>query len=243
MSRAQAAARCACSTDGDPDGVPLVAHHGTPGSRLLYRRWVEDAAERGIRLIGYDRPGYGGSDRDPGRSVADAAADVAAIADALGLDRILTHGRSGRRPARARLRGPARRSGGRRGDARLGRALRRRRARLPRRDGGGQRAGAGRGGRGRGGAHAAARGVRPAILLDADPGRAGRGAEVAAEPARRGGGQRRPRGGADRRDARGHPGHPRRLARRRPRLRASPWGFDLSARSRCRCSSGRAART
>jgi len=84
--------------DGDPDGVPLIAHHGTPGSRLIYRRWVEDASERGIRLIAYDRPGYGGSDRDPGRSVADAAADVAAIADALGLDRILIQGRSGGGP-------------------------------------------------------------------------------------------------------------------------------------------------
>jgi pimeloyl-ACP methyl ester carboxylesterase len=84
--------------DGDPSGVPLIAHHGTPGSRLLYRRWVDDASDRGIRLIAYDRPGYGGSDRDAGRSVADVAADVTAIADALGLDRILTQGRSGGGP-------------------------------------------------------------------------------------------------------------------------------------------------
>jgi pimeloyl-ACP methyl ester carboxylesterase len=84
--------------DGDPDGVPVVAHHGTPGSRLLYRRWVEDATERGIRLIAYERPGYGGSDRHEGRSVADAAADVEAIADALGLERFLTQGRSGGGP-------------------------------------------------------------------------------------------------------------------------------------------------
>jgi pimeloyl-ACP methyl ester carboxylesterase len=84
--------------DGVPGGVPVIAHHGTPGSRLLYRRWVEDATERGIRLIAYDRPGYGGSDRRPGRSVADVAADVEAIADALGLDRILTQGRSGGGP-------------------------------------------------------------------------------------------------------------------------------------------------
>jgi pimeloyl-ACP methyl ester carboxylesterase len=84
--------------DGDPNGVPVIAHHGTPGSRLLYRRWVEDATERGIRLIAYERPGYGGSDRHEGRSVADAAADVEAIADALGLDRFLTQGRSGGGP-------------------------------------------------------------------------------------------------------------------------------------------------
>ena len=87
-----------------PDGVPVIAHHGTPGSRLLYRRWVEDAAERGIRLIAYDRPGYGGSDRHAGRAVADVAADVEAIADALGLDRILARAA----PAAARTRSPAR---------------------------------------------------------------------------------------------------------------------------------------
>jgi pimeloyl-ACP methyl ester carboxylesterase len=84
--------------DGDPNGVPVIAHHGTPGSRLLYRRWVEDATELGIRLIAYERPGYGGSDRHQGRSVADAAADVEAISDALGLDRFLTQGRSGGGP-------------------------------------------------------------------------------------------------------------------------------------------------
>jgi pimeloyl-ACP methyl ester carboxylesterase len=84
--------------DGDPDGVPLLLHHGTPGSRLLSRRWVADARERGIRLIGYDRPGFGGSDRHPGRSVADCVDDVRAIADALGVDRLLTAGGSGGGP-------------------------------------------------------------------------------------------------------------------------------------------------
>lgn len=84
--------------DGDPDGVAVLHHHGTPGSRLLYSKWVADAASRGIRLIGYDRPGYGGSDRDPGRSVANCAADCAAIADALGADRFATWGASGGGP-------------------------------------------------------------------------------------------------------------------------------------------------
>jgi pimeloyl-ACP methyl ester carboxylesterase len=84
--------------DGALDGVPVVVHHGTPGSRLMRESWVEDAAERRIRLIGFDRAGYGGSDRNPGRSVADVAADVEAICDALGLDRILTHGSSGGGP-------------------------------------------------------------------------------------------------------------------------------------------------
>ncbi len=84
--------------DGDPDGAPVVKHHGTPGSRLLHPNWVDDAAERGIRLIGYDRAGYGGSDRDAGRDVAAIAADIAAIADALGIEHFATWGGSGGGP-------------------------------------------------------------------------------------------------------------------------------------------------
>ncbi|MGI8422025.1 MAG: alpha/beta fold hydrolase [Gaiellaceae bacterium] len=83
---------------GDPSGVPVVVHHGTPMSGRLYSRHVEDAVERGIRLIGYDRPGYGGSTPQPGRTVADAAADVEAICDALGLERICSWGISGGGP-------------------------------------------------------------------------------------------------------------------------------------------------
>ena len=46
---------------GDPAGRPVLVHMGTPNSRHLYGPNVRDAAERGLRLIGYDRPGYGGS--------------------------------------------------------------------------------------------------------------------------------------------------------------------------------------
>jgi pimeloyl-ACP methyl ester carboxylesterase len=52
----------------------------------------------GVRLIAYDRPGYGKSDRKPGRQVADGAADVSDVADALGLDRFAVLGRSGGGP-------------------------------------------------------------------------------------------------------------------------------------------------
>jgi pimeloyl-ACP methyl ester carboxylesterase len=83
---------------GDPGGVPVVVHHGTPGSRVHYARHALDAQERGIRLIGYDRPGYGGSTPQPGRNVGAAAADVEAICAALGLDRICTWGISGGGP-------------------------------------------------------------------------------------------------------------------------------------------------
>jgi pimeloyl-ACP methyl ester carboxylesterase len=83
---------------GDPDGEVVLVHHGTPGSGLLATPWAEDAQARGIRLVGYDRPGYGGSDRHPGRRVADVAADAVAIADALGARRFRTWGISGGGP-------------------------------------------------------------------------------------------------------------------------------------------------
>lgn len=84
--------------DGDPGGVPVLAHHGTPGAGLIHAPWAQDAAARGIRLISYHRPGYAGSDRDAGRTIASAAADAAAIADALGVERFATWGVSGGGP-------------------------------------------------------------------------------------------------------------------------------------------------
>ena len=83
---------------GDPNGRPVVRLHGTPGSRLLDERLLRDAEQRGVRLISYDRPGYGGSTPMPGRSVADCATDVRAIADAFELDRIGVWGISGGGP-------------------------------------------------------------------------------------------------------------------------------------------------
>ena len=83
---------------GDPAGAPVLAHHGTPGAGGSFEPHVEDARARGIRLISYDRPGYGGSSPQPGRSVADCAADVRAIARALDIPRLTTWGVSGGGP-------------------------------------------------------------------------------------------------------------------------------------------------
>ena len=83
---------------GPADGDLVIVHHGTPSSSLLAAWWAEDAAARGIRLVGYDRPGYGRSDSQPGRRIGDAAADTAAIADAYGADRFRTWGISGGGP-------------------------------------------------------------------------------------------------------------------------------------------------
>jgi len=81
--------------EGNPHGRPIFWLHGTPGSRIIAAPIIEDAAAKGIRLIGYDRPGYGGSTPAPGRRVVDVASEVSAIADELKLDRFGVWGISG----------------------------------------------------------------------------------------------------------------------------------------------------
>jgi pimeloyl-ACP methyl ester carboxylesterase len=83
---------------GDPEGKPVVVHSGTPASKLPFPAWVRAAEKRGIRLISYDRPGYADSTALPGRTVADAARDVADVADALGAERFAVLGASGGGP-------------------------------------------------------------------------------------------------------------------------------------------------
>jgi pimeloyl-ACP methyl ester carboxylesterase len=88
----------AVQENGDPGGSPVLVHMGTPNSRHLYPPVSADAAARGLRLISYDRPGYGGSTPNPGRTVAGCAADVRAICAALGIDRLAAWGISGGGP-------------------------------------------------------------------------------------------------------------------------------------------------
>ena len=83
---------------GDPDGKPVFLLHGTPGSRLGPHPRAAVLHRLGVQLIAFDRPGYGQSDRFEGRQVADAAADVLAVADAYGLDKFAVVGRSGGGP-------------------------------------------------------------------------------------------------------------------------------------------------
>ena len=83
---------------GDPAGRPVLVHNGTPNSRLLFDRDVVRAEHHGIRLISYDRPGYGGSTRRTGRTVGDCAEDVRTIAAALGIGQLGVFGISGGGP-------------------------------------------------------------------------------------------------------------------------------------------------
>ena len=83
---------------GAEDGVPVIVCHGTPGSRRSRHPDPEMYRRHGVRMVAYDRPGYGASDPNIGRSVADAASDIEAIADELGLDRFAVVGGSGGAP-------------------------------------------------------------------------------------------------------------------------------------------------
>jgi pimeloyl-ACP methyl ester carboxylesterase len=83
---------------GDPGGFPVFSLHGTPGGRLNRHPDESKYAEAGARVITYDRPGYGRSDRHAGRAVVDCVADIAAIADTLGIDRFSVTGGSGGGP-------------------------------------------------------------------------------------------------------------------------------------------------
>ena len=83
---------------GFASAVPLIWHHGSPQTGALLEPLVGAATDRGIRLLSYGRPSYGGSSPLPGRNVASAASDVADIADALGIDRFAVMGASGGGP-------------------------------------------------------------------------------------------------------------------------------------------------
>ena len=76
----------------------VIWHHGTPGTGALLAPLVAAAADRQMRLVSYDRPGYGGSTAVSDRNVASAADDVAVVADALRLDRFAVMGASGGGP-------------------------------------------------------------------------------------------------------------------------------------------------
>jgi pimeloyl-ACP methyl ester carboxylesterase len=84
--------------DGTAGRLAVFWHHGTPNIGAPPQPLFPAAARLGIRWVSYDRPGYGGSTPYPGRDVASAAPYVAAVADALGIDRFAVMGHSGGGP-------------------------------------------------------------------------------------------------------------------------------------------------
>src|SRR4051812_50169961 len=67
---------------GPADGPAIVTHHGSPPAGRFFGPELESAQARGIRLIAFDRPGFGGSAPNPGRSGPRAGPDPAASLDA-----------------------------------------------------------------------------------------------------------------------------------------------------------------
>jgi pimeloyl-ACP methyl ester carboxylesterase len=79
---------------GERDWPCLVFFHGAPISRL-HLAYLEDRfLDTRLRIVSPDRPGYGRSSPQPGRSLADWADDVQALTDAIGVDRFLVSGHS-----------------------------------------------------------------------------------------------------------------------------------------------------
>lgn len=79
---------------GPEDGPVLVFHHGTPGSAVRNRSILRPAHERGMRVVTWSRPGYGGSTPQPGRRVVDVVSDTAEVLEALGVDSCVVGGGS-----------------------------------------------------------------------------------------------------------------------------------------------------
>ena len=76
----------AVEDSGPGSGFPIIMMNGA-GSRHLFRPAVREGRDLGFRLIGYDRPGCGGSTSRPGRAIADCADDLRAIMTKLGISR------------------------------------------------------------------------------------------------------------------------------------------------------------
>lgn len=79
---------------GEPDWPCVFFFHGAPMSRLHLAYLEQASLAEGIRVVSPDRPAYGGSSPQPGRSMADWPSDVAALADALEIERFVVAGHS-----------------------------------------------------------------------------------------------------------------------------------------------------
>ncbi|HEX3715421.1 MAG TPA: alpha/beta fold hydrolase [Trebonia sp.] len=90
---------CYDTREAGDDGLTAVFWlHGTPNTGTPPEPLFAAAAHSGLRWVSYDRPGYGGSSPHDDRDIASAAADVAAVADALGIGRFAVLGHSGGGP-------------------------------------------------------------------------------------------------------------------------------------------------
>jgi pimeloyl-ACP methyl ester carboxylesterase len=83
---------------GPADGRPVLRFQGTPGSRNSRHAHEESYDRLGVRVIVFDRPGYGASTRLEGRGIAVVADDAAELLDHLELEVVHVIGGSGGGP-------------------------------------------------------------------------------------------------------------------------------------------------
>lgn len=88
----------ACLELGEPAGPPVIYLHGYPGSRLEARLTAYVAERLPVRLLAPDRPGFGASTFQPGRTISAWAADMQRLADEFALERFAVIGVSGGGP-------------------------------------------------------------------------------------------------------------------------------------------------
>ena len=79
---------------GDPEGMPLLTFHGSPGSCLEAAMYGAAGRACGVRVIAFSRPGFGRSSRLRGREIADVVEDAAELLDDLGIERLALSGYS-----------------------------------------------------------------------------------------------------------------------------------------------------
>lgn len=83
---------------GDPRGFPIIYLHASMGSRTVPSLWDREASAAGARLITPERPGFGHSDFQSGRTLLDWPKDLAVLCDSLKIDRFALCGLSGGGP-------------------------------------------------------------------------------------------------------------------------------------------------
>lgn len=83
---------------GDPSGLVVLAFHGVPGARFMFRPTAAPARRLNLRIVAPDRPGYGLSEPQPGRQLSDWLDDVAALLKHLDIDTFSLVGISGGGP-------------------------------------------------------------------------------------------------------------------------------------------------
>lgn len=79
---------------GESDRPCVLLFHGAPSSRLRVAYLENEFVASGVRVVSPDRPGYGRSSRQSGRSMADWPNDVTALTEALGIERFVVAGHS-----------------------------------------------------------------------------------------------------------------------------------------------------